>query len=139
MILIGKFRRPGQLVSKEKEDTSLADDVLRLDTEHITVVPNTAEGRKEVISDRDLDLMLDRNEEVFKERGVGWASKAVLAGSVAADAKMDKDMNRGGVKSGRTVAGGEDGKERVAFEVFEAQTEGTNAGLTKMFGEENGV
>ena len=45
-----------------------------IEGEKIDVVPNTKEGKQNVLSDADLDVLLDRRPEVFSERRKGWIS-----------------------------------------------------------------
>jgi len=49
----------------------MATDLLTLEGEHIEVVQSTAAGKRSVISDAELDVLLDRRKEVFEGRGVG--------------------------------------------------------------------
>ena len=52
----------------------MAAALLKLEGEQIRVVPNTAAGKASVISDQELDMLLDRRPEVFVDRGKGWTS-----------------------------------------------------------------
>lgn len=52
----------------------MAASLLKLEGEKIQVVPNTVEGKASVLSDEDLDTLLDRRPEVFTYRGKGWTS-----------------------------------------------------------------
>jgi len=54
----------------------MAAALLRLEGEKIEVVPDTKEGKQGVLSDADLDVLLDRRPEVFVERQKGWISGA---------------------------------------------------------------
>jgi hypothetical protein len=84
-------------------------------------------------------MLLDRSPEVFRERGVGWAKKEEIpSGSGSSGRNGDGVVNARDGPAGTGASGGKVEGE-VAFEVFQATTEGTNAGLTKMFGEESGV
>jgi len=52
--------------------TELAAELLKLEGEQIDVVTNTsAEGKKRVLSDEDLNMLLDRSEAVFADRNDG--------------------------------------------------------------------
>lgn len=46
----------------------------RLEGEKIQVVSSTEAGRASVISDEDLNTLLDRRPEVFADRQKGWTS-----------------------------------------------------------------
>ncbi|KAH9960330.1 P-loop containing nucleoside triphosphate hydrolase protein [Russula compacta] len=54
--------------------------LLELKGKHIEVVLSTAAGKHSVISDAELDMLLDRRKEVFEGRGVGWKSGAAGKG-----------------------------------------------------------
>lgn len=98
-------RAKGETVAEQ------AASLLKLEGEQIEVIPSSA-GKAHIISDVDLDKLLDRSPEVFTGRGKGWTS---------------------GVK-----AGGEKGqveKADVAFEVFEAPVNHCNDTLAAMLGE----
>jgi ATP-dependent DNA helicase len=73
VIAKGKFRAPTATMPAApggKSDPSLdTAALLALEGEQIEVVPNTAAGRAGVLSDADLDALLDRTPEVFSERG----------------------------------------------------------------------
>jgi ATP-dependent DNA helicase len=89
--------------------------LLRLESERIEVVPSTAEGRKNVLSNADLDVLLDRSPAVFQERGSGWVGGASTV-------KLEGEENS-------KKAGG-------AFAVFDAPTDHGNEALANMLGEE---
>ena len=81
--------------SNNKESLAeLAASLLRLEGEKIDVVSNADAGKTEVISDRDLEMLLDRRPEVFEERTEGWTS------ANGGDVPMDE-------------------KPKTAFEVFD--------------------
>lgn len=65
----------------------MAADLLKLEGEQIEVVPSTAVGKASVISDAELDILLDRSPEVFTQRGKGWTS----AGSAGEGSSKDKE------------------------------------------------
>lgn len=44
------------------------------------MVPNTVEGKKRVLSDEDLNALLDRSPSVFTDRTKGWSSTAAEGG-----------------------------------------------------------
>lgn len=90
----------------------MAASLLRLEGEKIDVVPNTAEGKAGVLSDEDLEMLLDRSPSVFADRGQGWTS------------------------TGDAPEGPQDvvGK-KTAFAVYEAPVDQGNDALAKMLGE----
>jgi ATP-dependent DNA helicase len=94
----------------------LAAELLKLEGEKIEVVPDTSEGKAKIISDEDLDALLDRSPEVFSGRSSGWTSANKKAASPSA----------------RKV----DGK-KTAFAVYEAPTEEGNDALAMMFNGED--
>jgi ATP-dependent DNA helicase len=76
--------------------TELAADLLKLEGEQIDVVTNTsAEGKKRVLSDEDLDMLLDRSEAVFTDRQKGWKSEESGVGKRAAFAVYEAPMHEG--------------------------------------------
>jgi ATP-dependent DNA helicase len=92
----------------------MAASLLQLEGEKIDVVPNTAEGKAGVLSDEDLEMLLDRSPSVFADRGKGWTSTGdALEGSQAA------------VPVGK----------KTAFAVYEAPVDQGNDALAKMLGE----
>ncbi|KAG8908274.1 hypothetical protein FRB99_007807 [Tulasnella sp. 403] len=118
VIARGKFKAVGGLTrtaTSKAEAESAAAALLSLEGEKIDVV-NSADDK--IISDADLDILLDRRPEVFTNRGVGW-SKPKGAGAGGQDTAMD------------TEAGG-DTKSSVAFKVFERTTDELNDGLATM-------
>lgn len=83
VIAKGKFRAPTQAADTLKNDgpknkgetmAELAAALLRLEGEQIRVA---LEGQS-VISQKDLDALLDRSPEVFVDRGKGWTSDEVI-------------------------------------------------------------
>jgi ATP-dependent DNA helicase len=109
----------------------MAAELLELEGEHIEVVQNSAAGKHGVISDAELDVLLDRRKEVFEGRGVGWKSGASSVGRgdgdgvaphVAAAAAM-RVPGRGRVDGG-------------LFEVYEAPKDEGNDALAHMLGED---
>lgn len=134
VIAKGKFKAPiGSNAKAETRQTiaEMAAQLLELEGEHIEVVPSTAAGKRSVISDAELDMLLDRRKEVFEGRGVGWKS-----GAAAAKGRADKGANSGGGAETprrhryRTDADG------GLFEVYEAPVDEGNDALAHMLGEE---
>lgn len=74
-LFTGKFKSP-TMRSKPETMAETAAALLRLEGEKIEVVPNTAAGQASVISDEDLDVLLDRRPEVFTDRQKGWTKDA---------------------------------------------------------------
>jgi ATP-dependent DNA helicase len=89
-----------------------AASLLKLEGEKIEVVPSSEVGKAKIISDSDLEKLLDRSPEVFAGRGKGWTS-----GTKAAE-------------GGRQPVTGD-----VAFEVFQAPVDQCNDSLAAMMGE----
>ena len=52
----------------------MAAQLLELEGEHIKVMQSSAAGKRSIISDAELDVLLDRRKEVFEGRRVGWKS-----------------------------------------------------------------
>ncbi|KAA1473299.1 hypothetical protein DENSPDRAFT_866013 [Dentipellis sp. KUC8613] len=124
IIAKGKFKMPANMASKPAKQetmTEMAASLLALEGEKIEVVQGTAAGKASIISDAELDLLLDRRPEVFEGRGKGWTSAGVA---------RDKDSKSGGKKAKR---GAEDG---AAFAVYEAPQDEGNDALAKMLGED---
>jgi ATP-dependent DNA helicase len=113
---LGKFKKPAAADGGKVETMAeMAASLLRLEGEKIDVVPNTAEGKAGVLSDEDLEMLLDRSPEVFVDRGQGWTS---MAGA------------------GREGGVGEGVGKKTAFAVFEAPVDQGNDALAKMLGED---
>ncbi|KAF5376807.1 hypothetical protein D9757_008877 [Collybiopsis confluens] len=107
VIAKGKFKKPtaaAKLNGKNETIAEMAASLLRLEGEQIDVVPNTREGKANVLSDKDLDTLLNRSPEVFTDRRKGWTS---------ADAR---------------------GTTKTAFAVYEAPNNEGNDALTMMLG-----
>jgi ATP-dependent DNA helicase len=118
---------PSAAASTKKETMAeMAAALLRIEGEKIEVVPNTKEGKQGVLSDADLDVLLDRRPEVFSERRQGWISGV---GGVAQDGRVDQDVS---VVDHAAVGAG----KRATFAVYEAPVEEGNDSLSKMLGEE---
>ena len=100
----------------------------RLEGEQIQVVPSTEAGKASVLSDADLDVLLDRSPAVFADRQKGWTSSGLLvdASGGRADAARDaegKGKGKGDVADvGAAKVGVPDdaAKTRTAFAVYEA-------------------
>lgn len=116
MLPVGKFKMPASVAPSGKQMTmaDMAADLLRLEGEKIDVVPDNEEGKERVLSDRHLDMLLDRSPEVFESRGLGWTSH-----------KMD------GVADGDR-----DHSKKAAFAVYEAPKDQGNDALAAMMGED---
>lgn len=119
---------------KQTTMAEMAADLLRLEGEKIDVVPDIEEDgeedddedrvkkrrrnakvRERVLSDRHLDLLLDRSPEVFESRGLGWSS----------------DVAR------REDAGVREGIRKTAFAVYEAPKDQGNDALGAMVDEDD--
>ncbi|KIM88017.1 hypothetical protein PILCRDRAFT_268568 [Piloderma croceum F 1598] len=115
VIAKGKFKMPASKASRGKPETmaEIAASLLKLEGEKIHVVPNNEAGKASVLSDEDLELLLDRKPEVFADRGQGWTS-------------------------GKAAEGGKevDGKAKAAFAVFDAPVDEGNDALAKLLGED---
>ncbi|KAH8111576.1 SNF2 family N-terminal domain-containing protein [Phellopilus nigrolimitatus] len=120
VIAKGKFKAPGSLIAKGGRDkdslAEIAASLLKLEGEKIQVVPNTEAGKTNVISDKDLNILLDRSPEVFADRVKGWTSADA---DVQADSAPDKKDAR-----------------KAAFAVYEATADEGNDALANMLGED---
>ncbi|KAJ7906777.1 SNF2 family DNA-dependent ATPase, partial [Mycena leptocephala] len=79
VIAKGKFKMPAAEAGMGKRTTmaEMAADLLRLEGEQIDVLPATTHaGDTDILSDADLEALLDRSPEVFADRGTGWRSSA---------------------------------------------------------------
>ncbi|KAJ6471280.1 SNF2 family DNA-dependent ATPase [Mycena vitilis] len=79
VIAKGKFKMPAADAGSGKRTTmaEMAAELLRLEGEQIDVLPTTTHaGDADVLSDADLEALLDRSPEVFADRGTGWRSSA---------------------------------------------------------------
>lgn len=120
---LGKFKTPaGAVVTKRETLAELAASLLRLEGEKIDVVPDTKEGKQNVLSDADLDVLLDRSPSVFMERGQGWTSGSAQGARDAA--------------TGPAATADANGVKKAAFAVYQAPVEEGNDALAKMLGEE---
>jgi len=105
----------------------MAANLLRLEGEKIEVVPDTKAGKASVISDKDLDILLDRSPEVFVDRGKGWTAHAQTDEEGAADVEGE-----GEEREERSKAK----ERRAAFAVYEAPTDEGNDALAALLGED---
>ncbi|KAH9953446.1 SNF2 family N-terminal domain-containing protein [Russula dissimulans] len=153
VIAKGKFKVPigGSAKAGEARHTiaEMATQLLELEGEHIEVVQSTAADKRGIMSEAELEMLLDRRREVFEGRGVGWKSGAVVkgkdkdrnkAGSGARDA-LDVDVRtqvqaspdaspaRNGADADVDVEGG-------LFEVYDAPADEGNDALAHMLGED---
>ncbi|KAJ7032855.1 P-loop containing nucleoside triphosphate hydrolase protein [Mycena alexandri] len=80
VIAKGKFTPAAADANAPGKRTTMAEmaaDLLRLEGEQIDVLPTTTHaGDADVLSDADLEALLDRSPEVFADRGTGWKSSA---------------------------------------------------------------
>lgn len=115
VIAKGKFKMPSLAATlavgtsgttKKETMAEMAASLLRLEGEKIEVVPETKEGKKAVLSDEDLEMLLDRSPEVFSERGDGWISSRgakTTMGGEASDGRLDHGSIGGGKKAAFAV------------------------------------
>ena len=102
---------PGEVAPRGKETLAeLAASLLELDAEKIDVVPETEAGKASVLSDAELDVLLDRSPSVFSDRGTGWTSA------------QSKALQKAGKKT--------------AFEVFKGRADEAGDMLANMLGED---
>ena len=106
---------PAAAATKGKSESmaEMAATLLKLEGEKIDVIPNTDAGKANVISDGDLDVLLDRSPEIFSDRGKGWTS--------------------GKTAEGRNET---EGVRKAAFAVFEGPADEGNDALAKLLGED---
>jgi ATP-dependent DNA helicase len=139
---LGKFRVPigGSAKAGEARQTiaEMAAQLLELEGEHIEVVQSTAAGKRSIISDAELEMLLDRRKEVFEGRRVGWKSGAAEArsGGRAAGASAGKDTAPDENEPVASAGAGRDGTDSGLFEVFEAPVDEGNDALAHMLGED---
>ncbi|PCH34843.1 hypothetical protein WOLCODRAFT_133630, partial [Wolfiporia cocos MD-104 SS10] len=121
VIAKGQFKNPSMAANRNRPETmaEMAAALLRLEGEQIQVVPNTEAGKASIISDEELDMLLDRRPEVFTDRGKGWTS----AGKTAASGKP------------AGTEGGESGP-KTAFAVYEAPADASGDVLAGMLDED---
>lgn len=64
--------------TKQQTMAQIAADLLRLEGEQIKVVPKGEAGKKTILlSDEELEMLLDRNLDEMANRGKGWNSAGV--------------------------------------------------------------
>ncbi|CCM03956.1 uncharacterized protein FIBRA_06110 [Fibroporia radiculosa] len=92
VIAKGQFKSPTLASGRSRPETmaEMAAALLRLEGEQIRVVPDTAVGKASVISDQELDMLLDRSPEVFADRGKGWTSAGKVAEGKRAEAEAER-------------------------------------------------
>lgn len=130
VIAKGKFKMPaGPITAKRETIAEMAASLLRLEGEKIEVVPDTKEGKQAILSDADLDALLDRSKEVFEERTEGWTSTNATKGSAM---QVSGSGSEAGPVDHTAIGGG----KKAAFAVFNAPTEEGNDALAKMLSEE---
>jgi ATP-dependent DNA helicase len=112
---------PLAATGKRASMAEMARSLLELESEKIEVVPDTAAGRKDVLSDTALAALLDRSPEVFVRRGAGWKE---------ADLRRDADGEK---RRARARVGTE---EVGAFEVYDAPVDEGNDALGRIFSED---
>lgn len=117
--LLDRFKAPTSLKGAGNESLAdLAAALMKLEGEKIEVVPNTKEGKTNVLSDADLDVLLDRSPEVFEEKG-----ETKRSSSSSKSATME-----------RTKKGG-----AAAFEVYVPTKHSGNDALARMMDDEDGA
>ncbi|KAJ7703516.1 SNF2 family N-terminal domain-containing protein [Mycena rosella] len=95
VIAKGKFKMPAAAAPAGKRATmaEMAADLLRLEGEQIDVLPADAGaaggGGADVLSDADLEALLDRSAAVFADRGTGWRSAADKAAFAVFEPPVD--------------------------------------------------
>ena len=135
---------PAAAASTKKETIAeMAAALLRVEGEKIDVVPNTKEGKQGVLSDADLEVLLDRRPEVFLERRKGWVSGAAAShGGVAASSAHHQDGGAAGMVDQDVVMVSDvdysavGAGKKAAFAVYEAPVDEGNDSLSKMLGDE---
>ena len=135
---------PAAAASTKKETIAeMAAALLRVEGEKIDVVPNTKEGKQGVLSDADLEVLLDRRPEVFLERRKGWVSGAAANGvAVAASSAHQDGAGAAGMDQDVVVVVSDvdysavGAGKKAAFAVYEAPVDEGNDSLSKMLGEE---
>ncbi|PFH47228.1 hypothetical protein AMATHDRAFT_68199 [Amanita thiersii Skay4041] len=140
VIAKGKFKKPAAAagvngVNAAKSMAEVAAALLRLEADKIEVVPPPSEGGEGgyvVLSDEELDILLDRRPEVFTQRGRGWTNVG-QRGEEEEVLMEDKEDEKEKEEVERVV--GVSGK-RAAFAVYEAPKDVGNDALARMLGED---
>jgi len=117
----------------------MAAQLLELEGEHIEVVQNTATGKRGIISDAELDMLLDRRKEVFEGRGVGWKSGASVKnrGGISGDRATTAAAAAAMAMATASPGPADVGRESDLFEVYQAPKNEGNDALAHMLGEED--
>ncbi|KAI0251647.1 SNF2 family N-terminal domain-containing protein [Lactifluus subvellereus] len=145
VIAKGKFKVPigGSAKAGEARQTiaEMAAQLFELEGEHIEVVPSTAAGKRSVISDAELDMLLDRRKEVFEGRGVGWKSGRSIATTTttankSAEGVEGVDRAAAATTPRQRSSGGGADADGGLFEVYEAPADEGNDALAHMLGED---
>jgi ATP-dependent DNA helicase len=144
--LSGKFKGPigGNAKAGEARQTiaEMAAQLLQLEGEHIEVVQNTADSKRGIISDAELDMLLDRRKEVFEGRGVGWKSGASVKNRSAVVPGDKATPTNAAPAVAATAATASPGRRANVdrksdlFEVYQAPKDEGNDALAHMLGEE---
>ena len=96
VIAKGEFVNP--TAAKRNKNQALAELAMqlhRLEGEKIQVVPSDEAGKKNVISEEDLEMLLDRSPEVFVGRQKGWTSGGAVEGELGAAVDADEESGNG--------------------------------------------
>ncbi|WVO17665.1 hypothetical protein L204_105362 [Cryptococcus depauperatus] len=109
-VLLGRSGKGGKKGEGKESVTEMAKALLDLEGEEINVVSKD----DQIISDQDLEILLDRSPAAFA-RQKGWS--AGLASTASSDVRSEQ------LKKG----------EKTRFEVFESQKEDGEGGLARMF------
>ena len=125
----GKFKAPigGSAKASEARQTitEMAAELLELEGEHVEVA-----SKRGVISDAELEMLLDRRKEVFEGRGVGWKSGASVKNSGSVGGAPAAAAPAAGTVTGRGKA------DSGLFEVYQAPKDEGNDALAHMLGED---
>ncbi|KAM5545483.1 hypothetical protein V8D89_000521 [Ganoderma adspersum] len=123
VIAKGEFVNPTAAATRSKTSKSknqalaeLAMELHRLEGERIQVVPSSEAGKASVISDEELEVLLDRSPEVFLDRQKGWTSGGLGEGELGAVEAVEGP-------EAEVVAPDAKGT-RTAFAVYEAPVHG---------------
>ncbi|KAJ3002599.1 hypothetical protein NUW54_g5763 [Trametes sanguinea] len=108
----GEFKNPTAMKrSKNQALAEMAMELHRLEGEKIQVVSSSEAGKASVISDEDLNTLLDRSPEVFADRQKGWTSSGQVEEETAA---------------AKIVVPEAASKTKTAFAVYEAPVQDGN-------------
>lgn len=122
VIAKGEFVNP--TAAKRSKNQALAEmamELHRLEGEKIQVVPNTEAGKASVISDEELEMLLDRRPEVFADRQKGWTSTG----------QVEEEEEAAAAAAAKVVEPDASAKTKTAFAVYEApvNTDGNLLGM----------